>query len=43
MAPHLSGEGPPDVEELARIQAKYGLTMDRESIGPLSERHGLER
>jgi len=41
MAPLLSGGGPPDFEELGRIQAKYGLTMDRESIGPLSERHGL--
>jgi mannose-6-phosphate isomerase-like protein (cupin superfamily) len=41
MAPHLSADGPPDFEQLAAIQAKYGLTMDRESIGPLSERHGL--
>jgi quercetin dioxygenase-like cupin family protein len=41
MAPHLSGEGPPDFEQVSRIQAKYGLTMDRESIGSLSERHGL--
>ena len=36
-----SGGPPPDFEELGRIQAKYGLTMDRDSIGPLSERHGL--
>jgi hypothetical protein len=40
MAPHLSG-GQPDLEALAAIQAKYGLTMDRESIGPLTEKHGL--
>jgi hypothetical protein len=42
MAPQLAGEGPPDFEQLAAIQARYGLTMDRESIGPLSERHGLQ-
>jgi mannose-6-phosphate isomerase-like protein (cupin superfamily) len=41
MAPHLSGGGPPDFEAVAGIQARYGLTMDRESIGPLVERHGL--
>jgi mannose-6-phosphate isomerase-like protein (cupin superfamily) len=43
MAPQLSGDGPPDFEALAEIQARYALSMDRESIGPLSERHGLRR
>ena len=42
MAPHLAGGGPPDPEQVGPIQAKYGLTMDRESIGTLSERHGLK-
>jgi len=41
MAPLLSGDGPPDFEELAEIQARYALTMDFESIGPLIEQHGL--
>ena len=41
ISPILSGEGPPDVEKLAEIQARYALTMDFESIGPLIERHGL--
>jgi mannose-6-phosphate isomerase-like protein (cupin superfamily) len=41
MAPQLSGDGAPDFEALAAIQATYRLSMDRESIGPLSERHGL--
>jgi mannose-6-phosphate isomerase-like protein (cupin superfamily) len=42
MAPHLAGAGPPGVEQVGAIQAIYGLTMDRESIGTLSERHGLK-
>ena len=41
MAPLLQAGGPPDVERLAEVQARYGLTMDRDSIGPLKERHGL--
>ena len=41
MSPILSGEGPPDVEKLAEIQARYALTMDFETIGPLVEQHGL--
>jgi mannose-6-phosphate isomerase-like protein (cupin superfamily) len=41
IAPLLDGEGPPDFAELARVQAEYGLEMDLESIGPLSERFGL--
>jgi quercetin dioxygenase-like cupin family protein len=31
----------PDFAGLAAVQAKYGLEMDPESIGPLMERHGL--
>jgi mannose-6-phosphate isomerase-like protein (cupin superfamily) len=41
LAPLLSGDGPPDFEKLAEIQARYGLTMDFDSIGPLIEQHGL--
>lgn len=31
----------PDFAGLAEVQARYGLEMDPESIGPLMERHGL--
>jgi quercetin dioxygenase-like cupin family protein len=31
----------PDFAALAEVQAKYGLEMDPDSIGPLVERHGL--
>jgi quercetin dioxygenase-like cupin family protein len=41
MSPHLSGQGAPDFEQVAAIQAKYGLQMDRDSIGSLSAQHGL--
>jgi len=43
MAPHLSAGGPPDLEQVGAIQARYGLSMDRDSIAELSERHGLGR
>src|SRR4051812_38782067 len=36
----LSAEQP-DFAKLAEVQARYGLTMDTDSIGPLMERHGL--
>ena len=42
LAPHL-GDGEPDFEALAAVQARYGLSMDPESIGPLMERFGLRR
>jgi mannose-6-phosphate isomerase-like protein (cupin superfamily) len=42
MAPELSREGEPDFEAIGQIQARYGLTMDVESIGRLIEEHGLE-
>ena len=31
----------PDFAALAEVQARYGLEMDTDSIGPLVERHGL--
>ncbi len=37
----LSVDGPPDFEALRAIQARYGVAMEPESIGPLSERFGL--
>jgi mannose-6-phosphate isomerase-like protein (cupin superfamily) len=39
LAPHLAGE--PDFEALAATQQRYGLSMDIESIGQLTERFGL--
>jgi mannose-6-phosphate isomerase-like protein (cupin superfamily) len=41
LAPELAAEGEPDLGALAAVQARYGLTMDRDSIGSLSEQHGL--
>jgi mannose-6-phosphate isomerase-like protein (cupin superfamily) len=43
LAPLLAGEGPPDFEKLAEIQRRYALTMDFDSIGRLTEEHGLRR
>lgn len=31
----------PDFAALAEVQARYGLEMDADSVGPLMERHGL--
>jgi quercetin dioxygenase-like cupin family protein len=42
MAPVLSANGPPDVEQLGAIQQKYGLSMDIESRERLMQEHGLE-
>jgi mannose-6-phosphate isomerase-like protein (cupin superfamily) len=42
LAPHLSGSGPPDLEALAAIQQRYGLTMDFASRERLTKEHGLE-
>ena len=43
IAPLLPPNRPePDFAALAATQAKYGLEMDPESIGPLCERHGLK-
>jgi quercetin dioxygenase-like cupin family protein len=41
LAPLLNVDGPPDFAALAGLQARYRLTMDFESIGPLCERFGL--
>lgn len=38
----LNVEGERDVERIGAIQAKYGLSMDIESIGPLTQEHGLQ-
>lgn len=43
MAPILNaGGGPPDVEAIGAVQARYGLSMDRTSIGRLAAVHGLQ-
>jgi mannose-6-phosphate isomerase-like protein (cupin superfamily) len=41
LAPVFSAGGPPDLEALAVIQARYELTMDFDSIASLCERYGL--
>jgi hypothetical protein len=33
--------GPPDFAARRQVQARYELTMDVDSIGPLTERFGL--
>jgi quercetin dioxygenase-like cupin family protein len=40
MAPELAG-GAPDPEALAEIRARYGLSVDLDSVPGLIERHGL--
>jgi mannose-6-phosphate isomerase-like protein (cupin superfamily) len=42
LAPALAVDGEPDFTALAAIQARYGLTMDRDSIDPLIAEHGLD-
>jgi mannose-6-phosphate isomerase-like protein (cupin superfamily) len=42
LAPHLRADRSGDVAALAEIRERYGLTMDVESIGRLTEEHGLE-
>ena len=42
LAPLLSAEQP-DFAKLGEVQARYALTMDMDSIGPLMARHGLQR
>ena len=41
MAPILNAAGPPDLAALAGIQARYKLSMDRDSIERLTREHGL--
>ena len=42
LSPILMGEGPPDLEKLGEIQARYALAMDFESIESLVTQHGLQ-
>ncbi len=42
MAPLLNAEGERDVERIGAIQAKYGLSMDVESVARLAQEHGLQ-
>jgi mannose-6-phosphate isomerase-like protein (cupin superfamily) len=41
LAPELAAEGEPDLGALAAVHARYELSMDRDSVGSLSEQHGL--
>jgi mannose-6-phosphate isomerase-like protein (cupin superfamily) len=41
MAPLLASPDGPDFDALAAIQRRYGLDMDRTTIGTLTQRHGL--
>jgi quercetin dioxygenase-like cupin family protein len=43
LAPLMDGPEGPDFPAIAALQARYGLTMDFESIEPLIEREGLEQ
>jgi quercetin dioxygenase-like cupin family protein len=40
LAPLLAAEQP-DFAKLGEVQARYALTMDMDSIGPLVQQHGL--
>ncbi len=42
MAPLLNAEGEREFERIGQIQAKYRLSMDIDSIGPLMQAHGLQ-
>ena len=42
LAPELAGPGEPDLQALAGIRARYGLTMDTASRDRLTKEHGLE-
>ena len=42
LAPILGADGPPDFAAMGQVQARYELTMDVDSIGPLMERFGLK-
>jgi quercetin dioxygenase-like cupin family protein len=41
LAPHLGAERPPDMEALAAVRKRYGLTMDVQSIVRLVGEHDL--
>jgi quercetin dioxygenase-like cupin family protein len=40
--PLVPADGPPDIEGIAALQARYGLTMDFDSMERLSREHGLD-
>ena len=42
LAPLLAGGGPPDLDALAELQARYALQMDMSTVDSLVERHGLQ-
>ena len=42
LAPQLARPGEPDLQALAEIRARYGLTTDIASREPLIKKHGLE-
>jgi mannose-6-phosphate isomerase-like protein (cupin superfamily) len=42
MAPLLNAEGERDFGRIGEVQARYGLSMDIDSIGPLMQAHGLQ-
>jgi mannose-6-phosphate isomerase-like protein (cupin superfamily) len=42
LAPILGADGPPDFAAMGQVQARYELTMDVDSIGPLMERFRLK-
>ena len=41
VAPLFAVEGPADFAGIAQVQARYGMTMDFESVPRLIEEHGL--
>lgn len=41
IAPLFEADGPPDLERVAGIAARYGLELDPSSVPALMERHGL--
>jgi quercetin dioxygenase-like cupin family protein len=41
LAPLIGPDGPPDVEAIGALQARYGLEMDFDSRAVLIERYGL--
>jgi mannose-6-phosphate isomerase-like protein (cupin superfamily) len=42
MAPLLNVEGEPDRDRIGEVQFKYSLSMDIDSIGRLTQEHGLQ-
>src|SRR4051812_14856732 len=42
LAPLLPPAQPPDVEAIAALQERYGMSMDMASMEPLAREHGLD-